>query len=430
MTEETLDLYLPESDLAPIIQKQLRDLNHKQKLLTLCERFPQAFALGEMRAAGTGWQIFPFDGDLNFHIKISHPEALAFLRETIQAEKEQTMAQELSKQEDNTIKNMLAANIKAVKTVLPKHMTPERMMRIAYTAISRSPMLARCTPMSLLNAVIEASMLGLEVNSPLGQASMVTFYNGKTKQMEAQLIPEYKGKIELAYRSGLVKSFQAHPVYKEDNFHYSYGLTPDLVHVPSKKADRGGLIAAYAVVNYLNGGVDFEVIEEAEAMQAKSKSASAKQDEKNKTTLSVWNSDDEASMWVKTAVHRLFKRVPKSPEYQALARAQELAAKADAGEPQELDFLDVDFTVQDPPAPITNGKKDLEQEKQKDESTASVKREDPENPVWAQLEATKEAVGEIYEKALKRLKLTDPVTTVDDAKEMMKACNSLADGGK
>jgi len=75
------------------------------------------------------------------------------------------------------------------------------------------------------------------------------------------------------------------------------------------------------------------------------------------------------------------------------------------------------------------GKGKPEPEKQKEESAATVKREDPDNPVWAQLEATKKAVPEIYEKALKKLKLKDPIETVDDAKEMMKVCNSIADGG-
>ena len=423
--ETALDLYLPESDLTYLINKKVREIEFKKKLLTLCERFPQAFALGELQEVESDWKIYPFDNEISFHIKISHPEALAFFRETLDEEKEAIMSQALTKQENDGIKRMLAANIKAVKTVLPKHMTPERMLRISYTAISRSPSLARCTPISLLNAVIEASMLGLEVNSPLGQASMVPFYNGKTKQMEAQLIPEYKGKIELAYRSGLVKSFQAHPVFEKDKFHYSYGLTPDLYHVPTKEKDRGKLVAAYAVVNYLNGGVDFEVIEEAAAMEAKAKSASAKQDEKNKTTLSVWNSDEEASMWVKTAVHRLFKRVPKSPEYQALARAQELSAKADAGEPQELDFLDVDPIE---PTPLTNGNGT---DKQKEET--KVERENPDAAVWRQFDTTQEDMAKYYTAALKSLNLSEPIIKVADAEAIMDRCNSIVDeelGGK
>ncbi len=353
-----LELYLPESDLKLRVEEGMRSRIIKTRAAGLCIQYPQAFCLlpvSDLPPRNGTWGRYEFDGAFTLWVNSSHPEALSFYQRILSEEKEMIMSQELTKKEDAGIKQMLAANIKAIKTVLPKHMTPERMMRIAFTAISRSPGLARCTPISLLNAVIEASILGLEVNSPLGQASMVPFWNSKTGHFEAQLIPEYKGKIELAYRSGMVKSFQAHPVFEKDKFSYRYGLSPDLVHVPSKEADRGKLIAAYAVVNYLNGGVDFEVIEEGEAMAAKAKSASAKKDEKNKTSDSVWNSEDEPAMWMKTAVHRLFKRVPKSPEYIQIARAQELSARADAGEPQDFDFLNAEIAEGHEPIPIGDG---------------------------------------------------------------------------
>lgn len=356
--EQGLELYTLQSDLKPLIEKEIRSRIIKDRAIDLCIQYPQAFVLlpigNEIERPGT-WGKYPFDEVMDFYINSSHEEALAFYKKISVEEKEAIMSQELTKKEDVGIKQMLAANIKAIKTVLPKHMTPERMMRIAYTAISRNPGLARCTPISLLNAVIEASMLGLEVNSPLGQASMVPFWNGKTGKMEAQLIPEYKGKIELAYRSGMVKRFSCYAVYSEDKFNFKYGLRPDLDHVPSEKADRGKLVAAYATVEYINGGYDFEVVREAEAMAAKAKSASARQDEKNKTTLSVWNSDDEPAMWVKTAVHRLFKRVPKSPEYIQISRAHELSEKAEAGEPQDFDYLNAEL-VTSPAAGLEEGK--------------------------------------------------------------------------
>jgi recombination protein RecT len=355
--EVDLELYTLQSDLKPCIEKEIRSRIIKEKAIGLCLQYPQAFVLlpigSRVESPGT-WGKYPFDDSTEFHINTSHPETLEFLKKISVEERETIMSQELTKTEDMGIKKMLAANIKAIKTVLPKHMTPERMMRIAYTAISRNPGLARCTPISLLNAVIEASMLGLEVNSPLEQAVMVPFWNGRNKTFEAQLIPEYKGKIELAYRSGMVSSFQAHPVFSEDTFHYNYGLHPDLVHVPGKKQDRGKLIAGYAVVNYINGGYDFEVVEEPQAMAAKARSESAQRDEKNKTTHSAWNTEDEPAMWVKTAVHQLFKRVPKSPEYIQIARAQELSAKADAGEPQDFDYLNAEL-VTSPTAGLEEG---------------------------------------------------------------------------
>ena len=58
---------------------------------------------------------------------------------------------------------MLAKYKPAIASVLPRHLTPERMLRIAHTSINKVPKLKSCTPISLLNAVIEISILGLEV---------------------------------------------------------------------------------------------------------------------------------------------------------------------------------------------------------------------------------------------------------------------------
>lgn len=59
-------------------------------------------------------------------------------------------------------------------------------------------------------------------------------------------------------------------------------------------------------------------------------------------------------------------------------------------------------------------------------------REDPGNPIWAQLDATQEAVPEMFLKAGKKLKwdLGMTITTLEEAKKIMAMCNALADGGK
>lgn len=428
MTE--IELFIPSTP--DDANASVREINRKRRIIDQCERFPQAFKLLERGVpTTTGWASYQLDSECDYHVKLDHPEALAFLKRSFDDEKEATMSQALTKKEDEQIQQLIKSSLQALRSVLPKHVTPERMARIAYSAITRSPQLARCNPVSLFNAVIEASVLGLEVNTPLGQASLVPFWNSRTKQFEAQLIPEYKGKIELAYRSGMVKSFQAHAVYEKDTFHYNYGLNPDLIHRPSKEADRGKLVAAYAVVNYLNGGVDFEVIEEADAMKAKAKSASAKQDDKNKTKLSVWNSDDEAAMWVKTAVHRLFKRVPKSPEYQQVARAQELAEQADQGEAQRFDWLDAEYSEKIPAelTPPAQEKPEPEKPKQTAKPKSNGKRETPDHDVWPQLDSMREAVPEIYAEALQSLNIDGDPVTVKDAERLMDRADALATGG-
>ena len=56
---------------------------------------------------------------------------------------------------------------------LPKVMTPERFTRIALSALSNTPKLMECTRNSFLGALMNAAQLGLEPNTPLGQAYLI-----------------------------------------------------------------------------------------------------------------------------------------------------------------------------------------------------------------------------------------------------------------
>ena len=49
-------------------------------------------------------------------------------------------------------------------------MTPERFSRIVLSALSTNPKLAETTPQSFLGAMMTAAQLGVEPNTPLGQA--------------------------------------------------------------------------------------------------------------------------------------------------------------------------------------------------------------------------------------------------------------------
>ena len=52
---------------------------------------------------------------------------------------------------------------------------------------------------------------------------------------------------------------QAHTVYANDEFEYSFGLSPTLHHVPAK-TDRGEPVFYYAVFQTKSGGYGFEVM--------------------------------------------------------------------------------------------------------------------------------------------------------------------------
>ena len=146
-----------------------------------------------------------------------------------------------------------------IKKALPAVMTPERFTRIVLSALSTNPKLALTTPQSFLAAMMTAAQLGVEPNTPLGQAYLIPYYNNRTHASECQFQLGYKGLIDLAYRSGEVSVIQAQVVYENDEFAYSFGLNPELKHTPAR-SDRGEPTFVYAMFRTKDGGYGFEVM--------------------------------------------------------------------------------------------------------------------------------------------------------------------------
>ena len=104
---------------------------------------------------------------------------------------------------------------------------------------------------------MNAAQLGLEPNTPLGQAYLIPYRNkGK---LECQFQIGYKGFIDMVYRNENIQTVQAQCVYENDVFEYELGLNPKLVHKPAVE-DRGELILVYALWKAKNGGYGFEVM--------------------------------------------------------------------------------------------------------------------------------------------------------------------------
>lgn len=219
----------------------------------------------------------------------------------------------------------------AIAAVLPKHLTPERIVKVAIGATMRTPLLLKCTPQSFIMAVMQAAELGLEPGSALGHAYLVPFFNGQTGVYECQMIPGYRGLIALARRSGEIVSIEAHVVRTKDQFRVGYGLNPTLEHAPTLDGDAGELRFVYAVAKLKDGGVQFEVMSKAQVEAIRMRSQTGR---KNK---GPWNTDYE-EMARKTVVRRLFKYLPVSIE---LASALELHAKTEG----DVDGADLDGVV-------------------------------------------------------------------------------------
>ena len=199
-----------------------------------------------------------------------------------------------------------------IEKALPSVITPERFTRIALTAYSRNEKLQECTAESFLGSMMQAAQLGVEPNTPLGQAYLIPYRNKGVMEVQFQL--GYRGMIDLAYRSGEVQNIQAHEVYENDTFEYELGLEPKLKHIPALK-DRGEVILYYAVFKLTNGGVGFEVMskEDVEAFAKK----------KSKTYgTGPWQSDFDA-MAKKTLVKRLLKFAPLKSDFVRAVTADE-----------------------------------------------------------------------------------------------------------
>ena len=158
-----------------------------------------------------------------------------------------------------TLQSYILSMEKQIKKALPSVITPERFTRIVLTAVSTNPKLGTCTPESFLGAMMTAAQLGVEPNTPLGQAYLLPYNNTRKGCVECQFQLGYKGMIDLAYRSGEVTTIQAHVVHANDEFSYSFGLEPTLKHVPAMR-DRGEPTHVYAVFNTKDGGYGFEVM--------------------------------------------------------------------------------------------------------------------------------------------------------------------------
>lgn len=135
---------------------------------------------------------------------------------------------------------------------LPRHLNGDRMSRIALTAFRRNPKLGECEPRSVMAAVIQASQLGLEIDT-LGRAYLVPYekkkkINGewKTVEVECQFIPGWRGLVDLTNRSGDATVWTG-AVFIGDEFDYALGDRPFVSHKPGDEFEIDRLTHVYAV---------------------------------------------------------------------------------------------------------------------------------------------------------------------------------------
>jgi recombination protein RecT len=210
---------------------------------------------------------------------------------------EQTTITEVPKKQ-LTIREHLSGEAfrNTIASILPKHCTPERMARVAITALTRTPNLNRCTQQSFFDCMIQLSQWGLE---PDGRHAHLIPYGDK-----CTLIIDYKGLVQLAMRSGTIKRIHADVVCDADQFEVDCGLITK--HAIDYRKPRGEVFAVYAIIETTTG-TKCEVMtrDEVEAVRTRSRSGKS----------GPWVTD-----WSEMAKKTVFRRASKWCELSAEIR--------------------------------------------------------------------------------------------------------------
>jgi len=192
-----------------------------------------------------------------------------------------------------------------IALALPKHMTPDRMLRVALTTVNTTPKLLDCSKESVLSAIMKCSAIGLE---PDGRNAHLIPYGS-----QCQLIIDYKGLVALAERNG-VQNIRAASICENDEFSFSVENGVIILnHKIDWKKPRGDAYAYYASC-VRNGMFDAEVMQrdEINAIRKRSKASGA----------GPWVTDFD-EMAKKTVLRRMSKRWDITPELKAALDADD-----------------------------------------------------------------------------------------------------------
>jgi recombination protein RecT len=190
----------------------------------------------------------------------------------------------------------------SLRKVLPKHIPPDRFIRVVLTAVQGNASLLACNRQSLWNACMKAAQDGL---LPDGRDGAIVPFKD-----DAQWMPMIGGLLKRFRNSGQFKTIAANVVREGEEFSYWIDETGEhMRHVPGD--GTGKPIKAYAIATTQADGTMIKVMTAKEIEQRRNSSRA-----KNSPLWSDWT--DEA--WMKTVLRNLAKRLPSSSDLDDLIR--------------------------------------------------------------------------------------------------------------
>jgi len=241
----------------------------------------------------------------------------------------------------STTKSILKKYENSMKSVLPASIDIDRIKGIVFEAVRNKPkdmakiFTTSTGQASFITAVIRSAKVGL---APDGQVAAIVPRRVKNVWM-ANFEPMWRGLAVLAYNSGQVKAIRGDYVYTEDEFEYEDGLYVKLRHKKAPKPDRGKLMAAWAVVETIHGGLIPKVVYQFDVDRAR-------QGVTHSTNPRAAENQWDAEMWRKTAYKQALATAPMSDELRTAIVSDDQGVAAELSGDEGM-IIDIDPVIGD-----------------------------------------------------------------------------------
>ena len=220
------------------------------------------------------------------------------------------------------IKNTLTNMKGDFKSALPAHISVDKFLRVAQTAILTNDYMLTLDRASLYKSCIESAQQGL---MPDGKEAAMVPFKGK-----AQFMPMVSGILKKVRNSGELSSITAQLIHKNDEFGYWVDTEGEhLEHRPNFLEDRGEMVGVYALAKTKDGAVYIEILNLNDIAAIQNSSSSK---------TGPWQGPFRSEMIKKSAIRRLSKRLPMSTDLELLVTKDDnmYEFKNDKDEPEEV----------------------------------------------------------------------------------------------